>query len=102
MRELSELIDVLPGFAILAGFVEKPTQEFDIFLETIGNNKINTIKEIRTITGLGLREAKDLVDYTAAGRVTLIRSRVSSAIADQIIQDLYKVSQCTATKKVSF
>jgi len=36
--------------------------EFDVVLAEAGANKINVIKEVRTITGLGLKEAKDLVD----------------------------------------
>jgi len=36
--------------------------EFDVILEAAGDKKINVIKEIRTITGLGLKEAKDLVE----------------------------------------
>ena len=36
--------------------------EFDIILTTVGSSKINVIKEVRTITGLGLKEAKDLVE----------------------------------------
>ena len=36
--------------------------EFEVVLESSGDKKINVIKEIRTITGLGLKEAKDLVD----------------------------------------
>jgi len=36
--------------------------EFTVILETVGDNKINVIKEVRAITGLGLKEAKDLVD----------------------------------------
>lgn len=36
--------------------------EFTVVLATIGDKKINVIKEIRTITGLGLKEAKDLVE----------------------------------------
>ncbi|MDR1494973.1 MAG: 50S ribosomal protein L7/L12 [Rickettsiales bacterium] len=41
--------------------VEEQT-EFTVTLEAAGENKINVIKEIRTITGLGLKESKDLVD----------------------------------------
>ena len=41
--------------------VEEKT-EFDVILATIGANKINVIKEVRAITGLGLKEAKDLVE----------------------------------------
>jgi len=36
--------------------------EFDVILATVGDKKINVIKEVRTITGLGLKEAKDLVE----------------------------------------
>jgi large subunit ribosomal protein L7/L12 len=36
--------------------------EFDVILSSAGDNKINVIKEVRAITGLGLKEAKDLVD----------------------------------------
>jgi len=36
--------------------------EFDVILASFGENKINVIKEVRTITGLGLKEAKDLVE----------------------------------------
>jgi len=36
--------------------------EFTIFLAAVGDKKINVIKEVRTITGLGLKEAKDLVE----------------------------------------
>ncbi len=41
--------------------VEEQT-EFDVILASFGDKKINVIKEIRTITGLGLKEAKDLVE----------------------------------------
>src|SRR2546428_12349040 len=36
--------------------------EFDVVLATVGDKKINVIKEVRAITGLGLKEAKDLVE----------------------------------------
>jgi large subunit ribosomal protein L7/L12 len=44
-----------------AAAVEEQT-EFDVILTSIGDKKINVIKEVRAITGLGLKEAKDLVD----------------------------------------
>lgn len=46
--------------AAAAAPVEEKT-EFDVILTDAGANKINVIKEVRTITGLGLKEAKDLV-----------------------------------------
>lgn len=47
--------------AAVAAVVEEKT-EFDVILTKAGENKVNTIKVVRTITGLGLKEAKDLVD----------------------------------------
>jgi large subunit ribosomal protein L7/L12 len=49
------------GGAAAAAPVEEKT-EFDVVLAEIGPNKINVIKEVRAITGLGLKEAKDLVE----------------------------------------
>ncbi len=49
------------GGAAPAAAVEEKT-EFNVILATIGANKINVIKEVRAITGLGLKEAKDLVE----------------------------------------
>ena len=49
------------GAAAAAEPVEEQT-EFDVILKEIGDNKINVIKEVRKITNLGLKEAKDLVE----------------------------------------
>lgn len=49
------------GPAAAAEVAEEKT-EFDVVLTDAGANKINVIKEVRTITGLGLKEAKDVVD----------------------------------------
>ncbi len=54
------------GPAAAAAPAEEQT-EFDVVLTDAGANKINVIKEVRTITGLGLKEAKDLVE--AGGKV---------------------------------
>jgi large subunit ribosomal protein L7/L12 len=50
-----------PGAAVAAAPEEEQT-EFTVILAATGDKKINVIKEIRTITGLGLKEAKDLVE----------------------------------------
>ena len=42
--------------------VEEEKDEFDVILESAGEKKIQVIKEVRTLTSLGLKEAKDLVD----------------------------------------
>ncbi len=45
-----------------AGAAAEEQTEFDVVLETFGDKKINVIKEVRAITGLGLKEAKALVE----------------------------------------
>ena len=60
--------------------------EFDVVLAEIGPNKIAVIKEVRTITGLGLKDAKDLVD--AAPKA--IKEGVSKDEADKIKEAVEK------------
>jgi large subunit ribosomal protein L7/L12 len=55
------------GPAAAAAPAEEEKTEFDVVLTEAGPNKINVIKEVRAITGLGLKEAKDLVE--AGGKV---------------------------------
>lgn len=62
--------------------VEEKT-EFDVVLTDAGANKINVIKEVRGITGLGLKEAKDLVE--AGGKV---KEGASKADAEEIKKKL--------------
>ena len=52
---------VAAAAAAAAAPAEEKT-DFDIFLSSAGDKKINVIKEVRAITGLGLKEAKDLVE----------------------------------------
>ena len=54
--------------------------EFDVILKAAGASKINVIKEVRAITGLGLKEAKDLVE--AGGKA--VKEGVSKAEADEV------------------
>ena len=62
-----------------AGAVEEK-DEFTVTLEAAGESKINVIKEIRTITGLGLKEAKDLVD----GAPKIVKESVKKEEAEAI------------------
>ena len=58
-------VSAVPVAAAVADVVEAPKEEktdFVIFLAAVGDKKINVIKEVRAITGLGLKEAKDLVE----------------------------------------
>ncbi len=56
---------MMAGPAAAAAPVEEQT-EFNVILAEAGANKVNAIKAIRTITGLGLKEAKDLVESAPA------------------------------------
>ena len=58
--------------------------EFSVILKSAGDNKVNTIKVVRTITGLGLKEAKDLVD----GAPKAVKEGVSKADADAVLKQL--------------
>jgi len=58
--------------------------EFDVILVSFGENKINVIKEVRAITGLGLKEAKDLVE--AGGKA--VKEKVSKEEANKIKEQL--------------
>lgn len=66
------------------GAAEEEKTEFDIILVEAGANKINVIKEIRAITALGLKEAKDLVD----GAPKTVKEGVAKAEAEEIKKKL--------------
>ncbi len=51
-----------PGGGVAAPAEVEEQDEFDVILEGAGDKKIQVIKEVRTLTSLGLKEAKDLVD----------------------------------------
>ena len=51
-----------PAAAAAGAAAGEEKSEFTVFLASIGDKKINVIKEVRAITGLGLKEAKDLVE----------------------------------------
>lgn len=56
-------VGMMPGMAAAAAVEEEEEQtEFDVILQEIGPKKINVIKEVRALTGLGLKEAKEVVD----------------------------------------
>jgi large subunit ribosomal protein L7/L12 len=69
--------------AAAAAPAEEEKTEFDVVLKDAGAQKINVIKEVRAITGLGLKEAKDLVE--AGGKV---KEAVSKADAEAIKKKL--------------
>ena len=77
------------GAVMMAGPAAGPAEaaeektEFDVVLVEAGANKINVIKEVRAITGLGLKEAKDLVE--AGGKV---KEGAAKAEAEEIKKKL--------------
>jgi large subunit ribosomal protein L7/L12 len=91
--ELSELIKAMedkfgvsaaaavaagPAAAAAPAAVVEEQTEFTVMLATIGENKVNVIKAVRELTGLGLKEAKDLVD----GAPKAVKEGVNKADAD--------------------
>jgi large subunit ribosomal protein L7/L12 len=68
-----------PAAGGVAAAAEEKT-EFDVVLAEAGANKINVIKEVRAITGLGLKEAKDLVD----GAPKTVKENAPKAEAEEI------------------
>ncbi len=89
VKELEEKFGVsaapvaVAGAAGPAAAVEEQT-EFTVILADGGDKKINVIKEIRTITGLGLKEAKDLVE----GAPKVVKEGISKADAEAIKKTL--------------
>ena len=71
------------GGGAAAAPVEEQT-EFTVILAKVGDKKINVIKEIRTITGLGLKEAKDLVE----GAPKTVKEGVNKDEADKLRKQL--------------
>jgi large subunit ribosomal protein L7/L12 len=66
-----------PAAAAAAAPVEEEKTEFDVILKDSGEKKVNVIKVVRTLTGLGLKEAKDLVD----GAPSTVKEGISKADA---------------------
>ncbi len=72
------------GAPAAAAEPEEEKTEFDVILKAAGAKKINVIKEVRAITGLGLKEAKDLVE--AGGKP--VKEGVPKAEAEEIANKL--------------
>jgi large subunit ribosomal protein L7/L12 len=72
------------GGAAGAGAAVEEKTEFTVNLTSAGANKVNVIKVVRAVTGLGLKEAKDLVD----GAPKPVKEGVSKADAESILKQL--------------
>mgnify|MGYP001422114648 CR=1 FL=1 len=77
------VVAAAPGAGAAAAPAEEKT-EFDVILADAGANKIGVIKEVRAITGLGLKEAKDLVE----GAPKPVKEAASKADAEDIKKKL--------------
>lgn len=73
-----------PAGAASGGAAEEEKTEFNVVLAKVGDNKINVIKVVREITGLGLKEAKDLVE--AAPKP--VKEGIPKAQADELKKKL--------------
>ena len=76
-------VAAVAGAGAAAPAAEEKT-EFDVILKDVGANKLNVIKAVRSITSLGLKEAKDLVE--AAPKA--IKEGVSKEEADKVAEEL--------------
>tara|TARA_B100002052_G_scaffold254729_1_gene244478 strand:+ start:4065 stop:4454 length:390 start_codon:yes stop_codon:yes gene_type:complete len=112
MLEVSELIkDIEEKFGVSAaapvamaapaagaagdsGTAAETKDEFDIELTNVGDKKINVIKVVRTITGLGLKEAKELVD----GAPSKLKESVSKAEAEDFQKQLEEAGATVTLK----
>jgi len=72
------------GGAAAGGAAAEEKTEFDVILASAGDKKINVIKEVRGITGLGLKEAKDLVE----GAPKAVKEGVAKDEAEEIKKKL--------------
>jgi large subunit ribosomal protein L7/L12 len=93
--ELAKLLEKTWGVSATATVVDRnkegdspppppPQTEFAVILKSAGEKKINVIKEVRAITGLGLKEAKDLVE--AGGKT--VKEGINKEEADKLKKQL--------------
>ena len=92
VKELEEKFGVSAAAAVAApvagggeaAVVEEEKDEFDVILASFGEKKINVIKEVRALTGLGLKEAKEFVESVPKA----VKEGVPKAEADEIKEKL--------------
>ena len=85
---------MMPGAPAAAAEPEEEKTEFDVVLASVGDKKINVIKEVRAITGLGLKEAKDLVESAPKP----VKEAVSKDEADELKKKLEEVGATVELK----
>ena len=77
-----------------AGAVAEERTEFDVVMSSFGENKVNVIKVVRGLTGLGLKEAKDLVEAVPA----TIKTGVPKAEAEDVVKQLVEAGAAAEVK----
>ena len=82
--EVTAAAVAVAGPAAGAAAAEEEKDEFDVILESAGDKKIGVIKEVRALTSLGLKEAKDLVD----GAPKAVLEAVAKDVADKAKEQL--------------
>ncbi|MEI8385163.1 MAG: 50S ribosomal protein L7/L12 [Nitrosomonadaceae bacterium] len=87
------VVAAAPAAGAAAAVAEEQT-EFSVILTAAGDSKVNVIKVVRAVTGLGLKEAKDLVD----GAPKAIKEGVSKADADAIQKQLIEAGAACEIK----
>jgi large subunit ribosomal protein L7/L12 len=87
-------VAVAPAAAGGAAAVFEEKTEFNVILASIGEKKVNVIKAVRAVTGLGLKEAKDLVD----GAPSSVKEGVSKAEAEEIKKQLIEAGATVELK----
>ena len=104
VKELEEKFGVSAAAAVAAApaagsaagsEVEEEKTEFDVIMTSFGEKKINVIKEVRALTGLGLREAKELVE--SAGPDCKVKEAVEKEEAQSVVK---KLTEAGATAEV--
>lgn len=104
-KTLGEKFDVAPMAAVPAGAVpagavsggapaEEEKTEFDVILSAVGEKKLQVIKVVRAVTGLGLKEAKDLVE----GAPNPVKEGVTKEEAQEVKTKLEEVGATVEMK----
>ena len=95
--ELSELVKELEaefGAAVAAAAPAEEKTEFDVELTSFGAKKLDVIKVVRTVTGLGLKEAKEMVE----GAPKIVKEGLSKADAEDLKKQLEEAGATVTLK----
>ena len=84
----------MAGAAAAGAAPQEEKTEFTVMLKSFGENKVNVIKVVREVTGLGLKEAKDLVE----GAPSAVKEGISKADADAIKKKLEEAGAAVEIK----